>query len=74
MADLQVDDYLRDFTLSCVDNAPYDEQFVRRVEKDTFWNEYTQSVFSYNQIAAQIKKYGSTAHAFNEKHMKACFS
>jgi hypothetical protein len=52
MDNLSADDWLRDFSLSCVEHAPYDEQFVRRVEKDTFWNEYTQSVFTFNQLAA----------------------
>jgi hypothetical protein len=48
---------------------------VRRIEKETFYNEYTHGLFTFNQLAAQIKKYaGSGITMLNDRHMKACFA
>ena len=41
-------DVLGSYSCSYVDNAPYDEKFVRRIEKETFYNEYTHGLFTFN--------------------------
>lgn len=74
MLDLQ-EELLGSYSCTDVDNAPYDEKFVRRIEKETFYNEYTQQLFSFNQLAAQIKKYGGSGITqLNDRHMRACFA
>lgn len=35
------DEILSSYSCSYIDNAPYDEKFVRRIEKETFYNEYS---------------------------------
>ena len=66
---------LGDFCTSDADSAPYDELYVRNIERETFWNEYTHSMFTYNQLSAQIKKFGGSGLTqLNDKHLKACFA
>lgn len=35
------DELLGSYNSSDVENAPFDEKYVRRIEKETFYNEYT---------------------------------
>jgi hypothetical protein len=46
------EELLGSYKCSYIDNAPYDEKFVRRIEKETFYNEYSQSLFTFDQLAA----------------------
>lgn len=58
-----------------VEFAPYDEQFIHKLERSTFWNDSTDSSFTFDVLANQIKKYGccGVTH-LNENHIKACFA